>query len=38
MAECTLMLDYLPFTLAYVSLCSLLTKVFTADILLSPQE
>ena len=48
MAECTLMLDYLLYyclplplltlTLAYVGLCSLLSKLSTVDILLVPQE
>ena len=46
--ECTLVLDYLlyyclpllllAFTLAYVGLCSLLSKLFSVDILLAPQE
>ena len=46
--ECILMLDYLPtviypyplltFTLAYVGLCSLLSNLFTVDILLSLEE
>ena len=46
--ECTLVLDYLlyycllllllAFTLAYVGLCSLLSKLFTVDILPSSQE
>ena len=48
MVECILMLDYLPyyclplppltFTLAYVGLCSLLSNLFTVDILLSLEE
>ena len=46
--ECTLVLDYLlyycllllllAFTLAYVGLCSLLSNLFTVDILLSLEE
>ena len=46
--ECTLVLDYLlyyclpllllTFTLAYVGLCSLLSNLFSVDILLSLEE
>ena len=46
--ECLLMLDYLPYyclplssltlTLAYVGLCSLLSNLFTVDILPSSEE
>ena len=48
MAECILMLDYLPYyclplpsltlTLAYVGFCSLLSKLLSVDILLVSEE